>query len=322
MSPKPGRGGPSPKPGRGGPSPKPGRGAPKPQGAPRARSAQGREPGAAPRARSVQGREPGAGRPARPARSVEPVLGGEQIEGRRAVHELLAAGRRPVRDVWVSETLDEGPIVAEILELAEAAGVTVRRVPRSRIDAEARTDAAQGVLAHTRPLAESDLVDLCRRRTGEPAPFLIAFDGVTDPQNVGAVLRTAEIAGATGVVLPKHRSAHITPTVAKAAAGAIEYLRFAVVPGIPAALATMSEHGVWTVGLDAEAERSVWELEVATEPIALVLGAEGAGLSRLARARCDVLVGIPQAGRIASLNVAAAAAIAAFEISRRRGDLH
>ena len=244
------------------------------------------------------------------------------VYGRRPVRELLAAGRRPVRDVWMSETLDEGPIVTEILELADAAGVTVRRVPRSRLDAEARTDAAQGVLAHARPLVESDLVDLCARRGGDPVPFLVAFDGVTDPQNVGAVLRTAEIAGATGVVLPKHRSAHITPTVAKAAAGAVEYLRFAVVGGIPAALATMSERGVWTVGLDAEAERTVWDLEVATEPVALVLGAEGAGLSRLSRARCDVLVSIPQAGRIASLNVAAAAAIAAFEISRRRGDLH
>jgi len=234
------------------------------------------------------------------------------------VRELLAAGRRPVRDVWVSETLDEGPLVAEILELADAGGITLRRVPRSRLDAEARTDAAQGVLAHARPLAPTDLADLCERRGQEPVPFLVVLDGVTDPQNVGAILRTAEIAGATGIVLPKHRSAHITPTVAKAAAGAIEYLRFAVVPGIPAALSALGELGVWTVGLDSEAERPVWQLDLATQPIALVLGAEGSGLSRLARARCDVVVGIPQRGRISSLNVAAAAAIAALEISRRR----
>lgn len=304
MSPKPPRG-PSPRSGGQG-APRKGAGAPRRAVVPRGVTT----------GRGVRAASP------RSARAVEPVLGGEQIEGRRAVRELLAAGRRPVRDVWVSETLDEGPIVAEILDLAAEAGVTVRRVPRSRLDAEARTDAAQGVLAHARPLVETDLADMCVRRDGEAVPFLIAFDGVTDPQNIGAVLRTAEIAGATGVVLPKHRSAHITPTVAKAAAGAVEYLRFAVAPGIPAALAAMSERGVWTVGLDAEADRTVWDLELATEPLALVLGAEGAGLSRLARARCDLLVSIPQAGRIASLNVAAAAAIAAFEISRRRGDLH
>ncbi|GAC1589884.1 MAG: 23S rRNA (guanosine(2251)-2'-O)-methyltransferase RlmB [Acidimicrobiales bacterium] len=254
----------------------------------------------------------------RSSRPTEDELGGEQVEGRRAVRELLAAGRRPVRDVWVSETLDEGPVVAEILELAEEAGVTIRRVPRSRIDAEARTDAAQGVLAHARPLVPVDLGVLCARRKGGQVPFLIVLDGVTDPQNVGAILRTAEIAGATGIILPKHRAAHITPTVAKSAAGAIEYLPFAIVAGIPAALAAMADQGVWTVGLDADGDRSVWDLELATEPLALVLGAEGAGLSRLAKARCDVLVSIPQVGRIPSLNVSAAAAVTCFEVSKRR----
>ncbi|GAC1540722.1 MAG: 23S rRNA (guanosine(2251)-2'-O)-methyltransferase RlmB [Acidimicrobiales bacterium] len=273
---------------------------------------------------ALQGGGAPRGRPAyaddrsRSSRPTDDELGGEQVEGRRAVRELLAAGRRPVRDVWVSETLDEGPVVAEILELAEEAGVTIRRVPRSRIDAEARTDAAQGVLAHARPLIPVDLGVLCARREGGQVPFLIVLDGVTDPQNVGAILRTAEIAGATGIVLPKHRAAHITPTVAKSAAGAIEYLPFAIVAGIPAALAAMADQGVWTVGLDADGDRSVWDLDLATEPLALVLGAEGSGLSRLAKARCDVLVSIPQVGRIPSLNVSAAAAITCFEVSKRR----
>jgi len=238
-------------------------------------------------------------------------LGGGQVEGRHAVRELLIAGRRPVRDIWISETADADDIVA----LAEASGVPVRRVARGRLDAEARTDAPQGVLAHARDLAEADLGELGERE----ATFLVVLDGVTDPQNLGAILRTAEVAGATGVVLARHRAAHVTPAVAKAAAGAIEYLPIAVVAGIPSALRTLASQGVWTVGLDPDAERPVWELGVATERVALVLGAEGAGLSRLTRERCDVGVSIPQAGRIGSLNVAAAAAVALFEVARLRG---
>jgi 23S rRNA (guanosine2251-2'-O)-methyltransferase len=150
-------------------------------------------------------------------------------------------------------------------------------------------------------------------------PFLVVVDGVTDPHNLGAVLRTAQCAGATGAVLGRHRSVHVTATVAKAAAGAIEYLPIALVPGIPAALRRLADAGVWNVGLDAGAPGSLWGLPVATEPIAIVLGAEGAGLSRLAKARCQLLVSIPQAGPIESLNVAAAAALACFEVSRGRG---
>ncbi len=246
-------------------------------------------------------------------------LGGEQIEGRRAVRELLYAGRRRVRDVWISDTVDRGhPVIAEILDLAGEARVPIREVGRSRLDAEARSDAPQGVLAHAETLPEADVARLVERRPDGPAPFLVVVDGVTDPQNLGALLRTAESAGATGVVLGRHRSVHVTPTVAKAAAGAVEYLPIAVAAGIPAALQTMAAGGVWTVGLDGTADRRVFELELATEPIALVLGAEGTGLSRLVRDRCDVLASIPQGGNLTSLNVGAAGAVACFEVARRR----
>ena len=251
-----------------------------------------------------------SGAPARPR-----GLGGEQVEGRRAVHELLAARRRPVRDVWISDAVDETGAIAQIVALAEAGGVPVRRVGRGLLDQEARTDAPQGVLAHARPLEEADLDDLCRP---SPRPFLLVVDGVTDPHNLGALLRSAEVAGATGAVLARHRAAHVTPTVAKAAAGAIEHLPIAVVAGIPSALTQLAAHGVWTVGLDPAADRSVYDLPVASEAVALVVGAEGAGLSRLARERCDVLAAIPQHGSVASLNVSAAAAVALFEIARRR----
>jgi 23S rRNA (guanosine2251-2'-O)-methyltransferase len=219
--------------------------------------------------------------------------------------------------VWMAEGTDPAPILAEIVELAGEARVPVRTVPRARIDSMARTDAPQGVLARAEPLAETDLERLVRAGDG-PKPFLLAVDGVTDPHNLGALLRTAEVAGVTGVILPRHRTVHVTPTVAKAAAGAIEHLRFAVVPGLPAALSVLKDKGVWSVGLASDAATSVHELEVATEPIVLVLGAEGEGLSRLTEQRCEILAGIPQHGRIESLNVSAAGAVALFEVARRR----
>jgi 23S rRNA (guanosine2251-2'-O)-methyltransferase len=237
-------------------------------------------------------------------------LGGEQVVGRHAVRALLAARRRRVRDVWMADTVDD----EEIVSLAAAIGVPVRRVGRARLDAEARSDAPQGVLAHAQALPESDLAALCRG----PRPFLLVVDGVTDPHNLGALLRTAEVGGATGAVLPRHRAAHVTPTVTKAAAGAIEYLAIAVVPGIPSALSELRSKGVWTIGLDPGGDHPVHELDLATEPVALVVGAEGEGLSRLARARCDVLAAVPQYGKLTSLNVSAAAAVAVFEIARRR----
>ena len=175
-------------------------------------------------------------------------LGGEQVEGRQAVAELLAARRRPVSDVWMAQELQPAPILDRIEQLAAGARVPVRRVSRSRLDAAAATDAPQGVLAHAGPLPEADFDDLCRPKSG-PKPFLLAVDGVTDPHNLGALLRSAEAAGATGAVLARHRAVHVTPTVAKAAAGAVEHVPMAVVAGIPAALARAKELGCWVVGL-------------------------------------------------------------------------
>jgi len=172
------------------------------------------------------------------------------------------------------------------------------------------------VLAHAQALPEWEFDDLCRDRTR--SPFLLAFDGVTDPQNLGALLRSAEGAGVTGAVLPRHRTAHVTPAVTKAAAGAVERVRLSVVPGLPAALARARDLGIWVVGLDEDGEQRLFDLEVATEPLMLVVGAEGTGISRLARARCDVVARIPLKGSIPSLNVAAAGTLAVFEVSRRR----
>lgn len=229
------------------------------------------------------------------------------------------AGRRRVRDLWVADDADDAPILGDILELAGEARVRVRRVSAAALRAEARSEAPQGVLAHADPLPEAELGALLAGDPKGPGPpFLLFLDGVTDPQNVGALLRSAEGAGVSGVVLPRHRAAHVTPTVAKAAAGAIEHLRIAVVAGLPAALLRAREAGVEVVGLDSAAATSLFDLDLAGSSVALVLGAEGRGLGRLVAQRCDTRVAIPLRGALPSLNVASAGALACFEVARRR----
>jgi 23S rRNA (guanosine2251-2'-O)-methyltransferase len=243
-------------------------------------------------------------------------LGGEQVEGRQAVRELLIAGRRKVREVWMVDEGDDAPVLADIRELAAGNRVTVTTVSRGRFAAQARCEAPQGVLALAAPLPEADLDDLVAGR-GAPS-FLVALDGVTDPGNLGAILRSAECAGVTGAVLPRHRAVHVTPAATKAAAGAVEHVPIAVVGGLPAALARLRTAGVHLVGLDGAASTSLYDMAGADGPVCLVLGAEGRGLSRLVRERCDEVVAIPMAGVLGSLNVSAAAALACFEVARRR----
>jgi 23S rRNA (guanosine2251-2'-O)-methyltransferase len=244
-------------------------------------------------------------------------LGGEQVEGRQAVRELLIAGRRKVREVWMVDEGDDAPVLADIRELAAGNRVTVTTVSRGRFAAQARCEAPQGVLALAAPLPEADLDDLVAGRRGAP-PFLVALDGVTDPGNLGAILRSAECAGVTGAVLPRHRAVHVTPAATKASAGAVEHVPIAVVGGLPAALARLRTAGVHLVGLDGAASTSLYDMAGADGPVCLVLGAEGRGLSRLVRERCDEVVAIPMAGVLGSLNVSAAAALACFEVARRR----
>jgi 23S rRNA (guanosine2251-2'-O)-methyltransferase len=245
-------------------------------------------------------------------------LGGDQVEGRQAVRELLAANRRQVKSLQMAEGMDAAAILDEIEALATARRVRVEYVSRRRIDSAARTDAAQGVVALARPIEETPLEVLCEPSPRGRVPFLLVLDCITDPHNLGAVLRSAECAGVTGIVLPRHRSVHLSPTVAKVAAGAIEYLPMALVAGIPTALQKLSSAGVWTVGLVGGTKQALYELPLGDQPVALVLGSEGAGLAALTRKRCDALASIPQHGTLSSLNVSTAAAIACFDVARQR----
>jgi 23S rRNA (guanosine2251-2'-O)-methyltransferase len=216
------------------------------------------------------------------------------VEGRQAVRELLSANRRQVTSLVLADGMDAAPILDEIEALATARRVRVEYVSRRRLDSLARTDAPQGVVALARPVADTPLPAVCEPSRRGRVPFLLVLDGITDPHNLGALLRSAECAGVTGVVLPRHRSAHLSPTVAKVAAGAIEYLPMALVAGIPTALQSLSERGVWSVGLVGEADQPLYQLPLGDQPVALVLGS------------------------LSSLNVSTAGAIACFDVARQR----
>jgi len=245
-------------------------------------------------------------------------LGGTQVEGYHAVRELLVAGRRRLRELWVAGGPAPRPALAQLAELARQRGALVKVASPAALAQVARTDAAQGVVAWAEELEPVPLEALLVPGAGAQPVLLVVLDGVTDPGNLGSVLRSAACAGATGVVVGRHRAAPFTPAAMKAAAGAVEHLAVAQVPGVPAALREIARAGVWVVGLDPAGDQDLWSVAVLDRPLALVLGSEGRGLSRLARERCEVVARIPQPGPLPSLNVAAAAAVACFEVARQR----
>jgi len=245
-------------------------------------------------------------------------LGGEQVEGRQAVRELLLAQRRRVHEIWISSELQDTDSVDDIVAIANANRVPIAWVARKRLESEARSEAPQGVLAKAAELPEADIAQFLRKR-GATAPFLVAVDGVTDPGNLGAIVRSCDGAGVDVVIVPRHRAVHVTPTVAKASAGAIEHMPISVVSGLPSTLQRIKEAGIWIVGLDDASDKDLFDIgDLAREPVCMVLGGGGAGLSSLVRERCDMIVSIPMLGRLSSLNVSAAAALATYEVARHR----
>jgi 23S rRNA (guanosine2251-2'-O)-methyltransferase len=234
---------------------------------------------------------------------------GHAIPGRQPVAEALAAGRA-LRSVLVEESAAGG--LAELLLAAERAGVPVRRAGRARLDEAAQGVRHQGVVAFAGPFPYLALADVA------VDDLAVVLDGVTDPQNLGSIARSAELAGAQALVLPRRRSAHVTPAAEKAASGAFSRVPVVVVPNIARALADLAERGVWSVGLDGEAPVTLWDSRLLDEAVAIVVGAEGKGLSRLVAERVDERVSIPMRGRLGSLNAGVAAGVALFEVVRRR----
>lgn len=202
----------------------------------------------------------------------------------------------------------------ELRSLAARRDVAVHRVSAGELDRLSGRGVHQGVVATIRRPVEHTVADLVR---GKSAPLLVVLDGIEDPRNLGAIARTADAAGATGIVLQTRRAAAATGAAVKASAGALTHVRLAPVVNISRALVEIAAAGVWTVGLDASEDRSLYDLDLKV-PLALVVGSEGRGLRRLVRDRCDWLASLPMQGRVSSLNVSVAAGIALFEAVRQR----
>ena len=239
------------------------------------------------------------------------------IEGRNAVMEALRAGRT-IDKIFIAKG-DVDKTLGHIASKARSAGIVVTEADRRKLDAMSQTHAHQGVIALCAVKEYSTIEDMLAiaAERGE-APFLVLCDEISDPHNLGAILRTAECAGAHGVIIPKRRSAGLTAIVGKTSAGAVSYMPVARVSNLPATLEELKKKGIWVYGTAAEGATSLYEADL-KGPAAIVIGSEGTGMTRLAAENCDFLVSIPMKGKISSLNASAAAAILLYEAVRQRG---
>jgi 23S rRNA (guanosine2251-2'-O)-methyltransferase len=239
----------------------------------------------------------------------------EAVAGRRPVLEAVRSGA--ASEVLVAEGSRSTPGLRDILEAARTAGVPVRRVPADRVAAVAPDARHQGVAARVRSPRTLSESEVARWRWPDDATVVV-LDGVTDPHNVGALARTAEAAGASALVLRRRRGAELTSAAVRASAGALLHLPVARVANLPRILELLRDRGFWVMGLDGSAELALDEVRPPPGPVAVVVGSEEEGLSRLVRETCDELVAIPLRGRVASLNVSVAAGVVLFRLAGRR----
>ena len=239
------------------------------------------------------------------------------IEGRNAVIEALRVGAA-IDKIYIARG-ETDKTLGHIASKARDAGIVVVEADRRKLDGMSRTHAHQGViaLAAVREYATVESILAAAAEKGEP-PLLVVCDEISDPHNLGAILRTAECAGAHGVIIPKRRSAGLTAVVAKTSAGAVSYMPVARVANIPSLLKDLKQQGVWVFGTAADGTTALYGADL-KGPAAIVIGSEGSGMTRLVSETCDFLVSIPMKGRISSLNAAAAAAILLYEAVRQRG---
>lgn len=241
----------------------------------------------------------------------------DYIWGRYPVLEALRSRRRVYRIMVAQGPRDAG--LTQVLDQARRVGVPVEQASRRHLDDLSKNANHQGVLAVTAPRQYADVDDILARAEdlGEP-PLVLVLDAIQDVQNLGSLIRTAEVVGAHGVIIPEHRAAGLTPAVDKTSAGAVEFLPVARVTNITRALDDLKKRGLWCIGLDGDAQTRFDQANL-TGPIALVVGNEGKGISRLARDHCDLLVRVPMRGHVGSLNAAVAGSVALYEIWRQRG---
>lgn len=236
------------------------------------------------------------------------------LAGRNPVVEALRAGR-PINKIYVAKNLKPST-AAEVTALAREKRVPVQRVDKQVLDRLAAGALHQGIIAGVAPYDYADLDDILAA-AGDADPLLVLLDGINDPHNLGAIIRSTDAAGAHGVIIPGRRSAAVTPVVARASAGAVEFVPVARVGNLAATIDRLKERGIWVAGADPAAEQLVWDAPL-DGPLAVVVGGEDKGISRLVREKCDLLVRLPMAGKVNSLNASVAAALVLFEAARRR----
>ena len=246
----------------------------------------------------------------------EKEIKNEIIEGRNAVIEALRAGRT-IDKIYIARG-DVDKTLGHIASKAREKDIVVVEADRRKLDFMSQTHAHQGViaLAAVKEYCSIDDILAIASERGE-VPFVILCDEISDPHNLGAILRTAECVGAHGVIIPKRRSAGLTSIVDKTSAGAAEHMAVARVPNLPAAIKELKEKGLWIYGTAADAQSDLWNTDF-TGPVCIVIGSEGDGMGRLVTDNCDFLVSIPMHGKVNSLNASAAASVMMYEVLRQR----
>ena len=240
----------------------------------------------------------------------------DQVEGRNSVLELLEA-EKDINKIFVTRGEKQGSI-NKIIGRAKGRGIVLVEVDKSKLDEMSQTGNHQGVIAIVPPFEYcevEDILDEAKKRNEKP--FILILDGIEDPHNLGAIIRTAETAGVHGVVIPKRRAASVNSTVNKVSAGAVEHMKVARVNNINDTIQFLKDRGLWIIGTDGSAENYYYEQDL-TGPIALVIGSEGTGMNRLVSENCDILVKIPMMGKITSLNASVSAGIVTYEIVKQR----
>lgn len=240
------------------------------------------------------------------------------IGGRNPVIEALKSGR-DINKIWIAEGSQKGSI-QQIVGLAKESNVMVQYVPKKKIE-QMVSENHQGVVASVAAYQYAELDDLFQKaeQKGED-PFILILDELEDPHNLGSIMRTADAAGAHGIIIPKRRAVGLTSTVAKASTGAIEHIPVARVTNLSRAVEELKERGVWVAGTDANGKQDFRQLD-GTLPIGLIIGSEGKGMSRILRDKCDFLVQLPMIGHVTSLNASVAASILMYEVYRKRHPL-
>ncbi len=240
----------------------------------------------------------------------------DQVEGRNAVIELLESGR-DINKIFILEGEHHGSI-NKIIAMAKERKIVLTMVNKTKLNQMAQTENNQGVIAIVPPFDYCEVEDILENaKQREEKPFILILDGIEDPHNLGSIIRTAETAGVHGIIIPKRRSASVNSTVSKVSAGAVEHMKIARVNNINETIRYLKENGVWICGTDMDAKKYYYQ-EDYIGPIAIVIGSEGFGMSRLVKENCDFLVKIPMKGKITSLNASVSAGIVIYEAVKQR----